>query len=272
MKTDPNNKKTLIIGLLFLSIVVICSFGTNCVTAANSTNLTTVRSAHVNMYGLSSAQITDGQIRAEKYYNLHNKLPNYISYGAKKVPIANFKQILTAKGLKLVYTNQNKWVKIKNLRYYHQTTQYTCGPSSLKMVLSNYGMTLSEMKLANYAGTKYYTGSTENGMINAVNKVNKKYGKHYRSYKESLSSEGWNGLYSYISLNYPVTLHIRSFLHPNSGHFVVLTGINLKLKRVIIADPNYGYRTLTFSQISSRINWIVSTGRSSTPLLFVTPS
>lgn len=262
------------------------------VTAANSTNLTTVKSADlslvnnsttvkvtpkvvktsvtsVNTYGLSLAQITDGQIRAQKFYDLYNRLPNYVSFGTKKVLIKNFEQILTAKGLKLVCMNHNNWATIKNLTVYRQTTGYTCGPSSLKMVLSNYGMNLSEMTLAAYAGSNSNTGSTETGLINAVNKVDIKYGTHYRSYAEKLSSEGWTGLYSYISLNYPVILHIKSFLNPNSGHYVVLTGINLKLKQVTIADPSYGYRTLTFSQISSRINWVVSTGRSSKPLTFV---
>ena len=275
--------------LLGLALVVNISG----VTAANSTNLTTVKSANLNLvsdsttlnatskvvktsvtpvntHGLSLAQITDGQIRAQKFYDLNNRLPNYVSFGTKKVLIANFERILTAKGLKLVCTNHNNWATIKNLVYYHQTTGYTCGPSSLKMVLSDYGMNLSEMSLASYAGSNPNTGSTETGLINAVNKVDIKYGTHFRSYKEGLSSEGWRGLYSYISLNYPVILHIKSFLDPNSGHYVVLTGINLKLKQVTIADPSYGYRTLTFSQISSRINWVVSTGRSSKPLLFVT--
>ena len=274
--------------LLGLALVVNSSG----VAAANSTNLTTVKSANLNLvsdsttlnatskvvktsvtsvntYGLSLAQITDGLIRAQKFYDLNNRLPNYVSFGTKKVLIANFERILTAKGLKLVCTSHNNWATIKNLVYYHQTTGYTCGPSSLKMVLSDYGMNLSEMSLASYAGSNPNTGSTETGLINAVNKVDIKYGTHYRSYKESLSSEGWRGLYSYISLNYPVILHIKSFLDPNSGHYVVLTRINLKLKQVTIADPSYGYRTLTFSQISSRINWVVSTGRSSKPLTFV---
>ncbi len=187
----------------------------------------------------------------------------------KRYSLQLFKKILAANGLKLAITSQNIWANIKNLTYYHQTTGYTCGPSSLKMDFSNYGMNLTEMGLASYAGSNPNTGSSESGLINAVNKVDVKYGTHFSAYTESLSSEGWKGLYSYMSLNYPVILHIKSFLDPDSGHYVVLTGINLKLQLVTIADPSYGYRTLTFSQIASRINWTVSTGRDSQPLLFV---
>jgi len=52
---------------------------------------------------------------------------------------------------------------------------------------------------------------------------------------------------------------------------VLLTGMNLYLKQVKIADPSFGgYRILTFSDLLARLNWVVSTGRSSNPLLFLT--
>ena len=278
--------------MLLVGLALVGNIGG--VVAANSTNLTNVNSTtdlnvvncstttlktvpktvtssvnSVNNYGLSLSQITNGLIRAQKFYNLNNRLPHYVSYGTKKISIATFQKILAGNGLKLAITSQDIWANIKNLTYYHQTTGYTCGPSSLKMDFSNYGMNLTEMGLASYAGTNSNNGTSESGLMNAVGKVNAKYGTHFTAYTESLSSEGWKGLYSYISLNYPVILHIKSFLYPDSGHYVVLTGINLKLQLVTIADPSFGNRTLTFSQMASRINWTVSTGRATNPLLFV---
>jgi hypothetical protein len=234
-------------------------------TVATTQTIKTV--AAVNTYGLTLTQIKDGQYRAQKFYCTYNRLPNYVSYGTTKISITTFKQILAAYGLKLIY---NTWVTDTKVVYDHQDTSYTCGPSSLKMDFSNYGMNLNEMGLASYAGSNSNTGTTHAGLINAVSKVNLKYGTQFRAWDQSFSSLGWTGLYSYISHNNPVILHIRSFLNPNSGHYVLLTGINLYLKQVKIADPSYGYRTLSFSALLTRMNWVVSTGRTTKTLIFLT--
>lgn len=164
-------------------------------------------------------------------------------------------------------TNQSSgdgWVSLKSVTYTHQSTGYTCGPTSLKMALSDYGMNLGEMNLASYAGSSSSSGTTHSGLIKAVQTVDLNYNKHFVSWDETFSSRGWNGLqYMYISRNTPVILHIHSFLHADSGHFVLLTAINAKLKEVRLYDPSYGVRTVSFSEMESRMNWIVSTGRSS---------
>jgi len=289
------NSKILLSVLLFLGLALVMNFGS--VSATNSSNVavhtntstTTVlktssiststktltstnvkKTVAVNMYGLSNAQILNGFKRAQNFYFTKNRLPNYVSYGTKKVPISKFNLILAAKGLKIVPT-ANIWAKVKNVAYDQQDTSYTCGPSSLKMDFSNYGMNLNEMGLASYAGTNSNIGTTESGLISAVKKVNVKYGTHFKAWDASFASVGWTGLYSSIAHNNPVIIHIRSFLNPNGGHYVLLTGMNLYLKQVKIADPSFGgYRILSFSALLTRVNWVVSTGRSSTPLVFLT--
>jgi hypothetical protein len=237
----------------------------------NTTSLAKVTTVKVssNAYGLTLVNIKNGLSRVQNFYYANNRLPAYVSYGTTKIPIATFQKILANYGLKIV-TKSNVWVNVKNLVYDHQDTSYTCGPSSLKMELSNYGLTLNEMGLASYAGTSSSTGSTHSGLINAVNRVNAKYGTHLKAFDSSFSSVRWTGLYKYISSNHPVILHIRSFLNPNGGHYVVLTGLNLGLGLAKIADPSYGYRTITLTALESRINWVVSTGRTTKPLIFVT--
>lgn len=231
----------------------------------------TTTKVSTNSYGLTTAQIKDGLKRTQNFYNNNNRLPNYVSYGTKKIPIASFQKILKAYGLKiLVKTYANGWVTVKNLVYDHQDTSYTCGPSSLKMELSDYGLKLNEMTLASYASSNSNVGTTHSGLINAVNKVNSIYGTKLSAWDSNFSSVGWAGLYKYISTNHPVILHIRSFLNPNtSGHYVVLMGLNMNSGLVKIADPSYGYRTLSFSSLLSRMNWVVSTGRTTKPLIFV---
>lgn len=248
---------------------LVSTTSTKTLTSQTSTKTT----VSLNTYGLTYAQIKDGQYRAQKFYNLNLRLPNYVSFGTTKVPISSFQQILASKGLKIyTYTPHDIWYTVKNLVYDHQDTGYTCGPSSLKMELSAYGMNLNEMGLASYAGTNSNTGTTHSGLISAVSKVNTKYGTHFRAWDTTFTAVGWPGLYRYITHGTPVILHIKSFLSANSGHYVVLMGLNLKLRLAKLADPSYGYRIISFDALKSRMNWAVSTGRTSEPVLIVTKS
>lgn len=288
-------KRELILTVLLLfGLALVMNVGS--VSATNQTNITvqsqttvqstvttsknvttsvknlTIKKVSTNSYGLSVTQIKDGLNRAQVFYNKNNRLPNYVTYGTTKIPIATFQKILTTYGLKIVVkTYANGWVTVNKLVYDQQDTSYTCGPSSLKMELSHYGLSLNEMTLASYAGSNTNIGTTHAGLINAVSKVNSIYGTHLKAWDSKFSSVGWAGLYKYISSNHPVILHIRSFLNPNtSGHFVVLMGLNMNSGLAKIADPSYGYRTISFSSLLSRMNWVVSTGRTTKPLLFVT--
>ena len=218
---------------------------------------------------INLAQMKDGLSRVQKFYKQNNRLPKYVSYGTKKISISVFQKIIATQGLKIVTTKYpDGWVSLKNIVYDHQDTSYTCGPSSLKMAISNFGMNLNEMGLASYASSNSNIGTSHTGLITAVKKVNLKYGTHFSLSDVKFSSKGWAGLRNYLVHNDPVILHIESFLNPKtSGHYVVLVGININSGLVKIADPSYGYRTLTFSQLLTRMNWIVNTGRSTEVVL-----
>ena len=110
---------------------------------------------------------------------------------SKKISITNFQKILKAYGLKIVVkTYANGWVTVKNLVYDHQDTSYTCGPSSLKMELSDYGLSLNEMALASYSSSNSNVGTTHSGLINAVKKVNSIYGTKFSAWDSNFSSVG----------------------------------------------------------------------------------
>jgi hypothetical protein len=286
-------RKIMLSVLLLFGLALVMNVGS--VSATNQTNVTvqsnstvhtsvattnkavtTVQSSTTkivssNSYGVTLTNAKDGLKRAQAFYNKNNRLPSYVSFGTKKVPIAAFQNILTSYGLKIVVkTTPIVWAYANSLVLYHQSTSYTCGPSSLKMELSDYGLTVNEMTLASYSGSTSSSGTSHAGLINAVNRVNSLYGTHLKAWDSTFSSVGWTGLYGALSRNHPVILHIRSFLSPNSGHYVVLMGLNLKLGLAKIADPSYGYRTLTLSALLTRMNWVVSTGRTTKPLIFVT--
>jgi hypothetical protein len=64
--------------------------------------VTTARAVSTSLTcGLTAAQIKDGYTRTQKFYNSNYRLPNYVSYGTKKIPIATFQKILATQNLKI---------------------------------------------------------------------------------------------------------------------------------------------------------------------------
>jgi len=45
----------------------------------------------------------DGLKRAQSFYNTNHRLPNYVTFGTKKIPIGNFLGIIGTYGQKIVY-------------------------------------------------------------------------------------------------------------------------------------------------------------------------
>ncbi len=79
---------------------------TNKVTATNTSSTKLVG-------GLTTAQIKDGYSRVQKFYNTNYRLPNYVSYGSKKVPITTFQKILATQNLKIkLFTGTSRPVYI----------------------------------------------------------------------------------------------------------------------------------------------------------------
>lgn len=54
---------------------------------------------------LTLAQIKDGYARAQKFYNTNYRLPNYVSFGSTKIPMATFKKIIATQNLKIKTIN-----------------------------------------------------------------------------------------------------------------------------------------------------------------------
>lgn len=57
---------------------------------------------------LTLSQMKDGLTRAQTFYNTNFRLPNYISYGTTKIPIATFQKLIATQGLKISTTTSVK--------------------------------------------------------------------------------------------------------------------------------------------------------------------
>ena len=89
--------------LLIFGLVLILNVNVSSATTVGQTYV----SSHTTASSLSVAQMKDGLSRAQKFYNTNHRLPNYVRYSAKKIPISTFQKILASKKLK-INTNPKK--------------------------------------------------------------------------------------------------------------------------------------------------------------------
>jgi predicted double-glycine peptidase len=171
------------------------------------------------------------------------------------------------------------WTSLSQYTYHHQTTDYTCGPSSLYMALSYFGFnSVTESWLAKAASSNSNTGTSQSGMINAVNAVNSKYGTNFIMTVEKFT--GWNAIKNYIKNGVPVIVRVRSWLDTYGTHYVLITGINFETGKVRLADPSYNGKgtfsiydkgvsvhEVTISDLQNRIQWIVDNGKATKPVM-----
>ncbi len=119
--------------------------------------------------------------------------------------------------------------KIIPVPYYKQKTNYTCGPSSIKMVLGFFGIRESERKLAREARTDKKSGTDHHSLIELSRK------KGFYCYIQEKSSI--HIIKHFISQELPV---IINYVEPssNDGHYAVVVGY--RKGGIIMNDPING--------------------------------
>ena len=89
-------------GNLTVASTISTNANTNAKTAVTPTTVKAAAKPAAKVDGLTLAQVKDGLKRAQSFTLANGRLPNYVSYGSKQIPIAQFEQILTTEGLKIV--------------------------------------------------------------------------------------------------------------------------------------------------------------------------
>lgn len=110
--------------------------------------------------------------------------------------------------------------------YHYQSTDYTCGPSSLKMILEYFGKRESEIRLAHEAHTNKRFGTEHVEMINLA----RKHGFYCYVHHDS----NINTIKHFINSDLPV---IINFKNPSDGieHYAVVIGHSKG--QLILNDP-----------------------------------
>jgi predicted double-glycine peptidase len=138
-----------------------------------------------------------------------------------------------------------------------QDNAYQCGPSSMKMALSHYGLIMDESWLATKMGTNSTSGTSVANMVAVISSVNSAYGTKLTAKSETFSS--WETLRGYLAKGYPVILRVQSWLNPNGGeHYVMMYGLDIDNGKAYLGDPSYGKRTVTLTDLRERIRKVSS--------------
>ena len=113
------------------------------------------------------------------------------------------------------------------LKPFKQSKGY-CGPASLKMVLSAYGIIKSEKYLVKLTKTNRRTGCSEKNIVKAA----KEFGfKGYVKQKSTITE-----LKRLVKKNIPVI--VDWFSPEEAGHYSVVVGF--KNDEILLADPHFG--------------------------------
>jgi transglutaminase-like putative cysteine protease len=70
-------------------------------TNTSNLNNTQAAGAPVLVNGLTLAQLKDGTSRVQAFFNKYDRLPTYVSFGTRKIPIATFVKNIATQGLKI---------------------------------------------------------------------------------------------------------------------------------------------------------------------------
>ena len=148
---------------------------TNIKKLANKTNNVTNQAAGapVIVNGLTVAQLKDGISRAEAFYVKNHRLPNYINYGTRKIPIATFQKNIASQGLK-INTTTVKTVPINTSSVSALAKSLSTGcTTDLQKATKIYNWVRDNINYAFYYNTKYgASGTLKNRLGNCCDTAN----------------------------------------------------------------------------------------------------
>lgn len=120
----------------------------------------------------------------------------------------------------------------------HRQSEAYCGPASLKMVLSYYGLEKSELALARLAGTRRRHGTPAAGLVKAAKTL---------GFDASIEDEAEiKDIRAYLRKKVPV---IVNWFSNDEGHYSVVIGMDRKYIRLM--DPEIGgLRTISLKDFN----------------------
>ena len=165
------------------------------------------------------------------------------------------------------------WSRTLSVPYTKQPDGYTCGPTSLKMVMAFYGVSKTVSEISNYMASwgdsPYYDGVGPNAIVAAA--------QHY-GFSSTVTQYGWDNLKNAIAAGHPVIANIQilannypryypsnspAYTSYSGGHFVVVVGLQANadgsIQYVVVNDPSRG--TVNYTYSSFETSWVNNKNR-----------
>lgn len=201
--------------------------------------------------------------RTIRFYNENGRLPNYTTVLNAEAPNS---WTGTASNPSQPPSDPYPWSRTLTVPYTAQPDGYTCGPTSLRMVMAYFGTWYSVSTIANYMASigdsPYYDGVAPDTIVTAA--------KHY-GFSGATVKYGWDVLKNYIASGEPVIAHLYisannypryypsnspAYSSYTGGHYVVVVGLkaddNGNVLYVVVHDPAKGdYVKYTASSFDS---------------------
>jgi predicted double-glycine peptidase len=144
----------------------------------------------------------------------------------------NLTTVIYSGNLKIIGRPGKQEVTVLRLPSVRQSTGYTCGVSALQAVLFYYGAEYKESILAQFAGSTEEAGTSPEGIVQAVTRVNQQRGTHFSAeIKQNASIADIEGL---LDGETPVIVDIQAWREADNtaaweddwidGHYVVAIG------------------------------------------------
>lgn len=137
-------------------------------TNTNITNNTTsnidtkmAAGAPVKVNGLTLAQLKSGKTRVQAFYLKHHRLPKFVTFGKRKIPIATFKKNLASQGLKISTVTVKPLAKIDTSSISALAKSLTAGSTSkYNSAVKIFNWVRDHINYAFYYNTKYGPAGT----------------------------------------------------------------------------------------------------------------
>ena len=165
------------------------------------------------------------------------------------------------------------WSRTLSVPYTEQPDGYTCGPTSLRMVMAFYGVSKTVSEISNYMASwgdsPYYDGVGPNAIVAAA--------QHY-GFSSTVTQYGWDNLKNAIAAGHPVIANIQilannypryypsnspAYTSYSGGHFVVVVGLQANadgsIQYVVVNDPSRG--TVKYTYSSFETSWVNNKNR-----------
>jgi hypothetical protein len=130
------------------------------VTNTTSKDINQAAGSPISVNGLTIAQLKDGISRAEAFYKQYHRLPTYINYGSRHIPIATFQKNIASQGLK-ISTTTVKTVPVDTSSVAALAKSLSAGcTTNLQKATNIFNWVRDNINYAFYYNTKYGANGT----------------------------------------------------------------------------------------------------------------